>query len=115
MVSVSWRTLFGAPPWQGHASPTNVGTSIDVAMLVMAVLLILDSALCLWGVSVAFYVSALMAVVMLVFVPGGIQPAGLFLVSLLLAVATVGLDAIAARSRDYINERDHPLNLPVFG
>ena len=115
LVGLFWKQLFGAPPWQSETAAISGGTSIDFAILAVAAILVLDSALCFWGVSAAYYVSALLSVLMLVFVPGGIQLGDLFLVSVLLVGATVVLDAIAANSRDYIPERDHPLNLPVFG
>jgi len=81
----------------------------------LGAILVLDSALCFWGISSAYYVSALLSVVMLVFVPGGIQLGDLFLTSVAAAAITVVLDALAARSREYIPEKDHPMNLPVFG
>ena len=84
-------------------------------MLVVGVLLIMDSAVCFLGISPAYYASALLAVIMLVFVPGGIQAADLFVVSAVLGAATVALDAVAANTREYLPEQDHPLNLPVFG
>ena len=115
VVGVFWTRVFGAPPWQNETSLTPGGISIDIAILVVGVFLVLDSAVCFWGISAAYYVSALLSVVMPVFVPGGIQLGDLFLASSLFAVATVVLDALAANSRDYILERDHPMNLPVFG
>jgi len=91
----------------------NGGT--DYAMVIVGALLMLDSVLCFMGFSGAYYVSALISVLMLVFVPSGIQLDSLFLISVLLTAITVVLDALAANSKDYILERDHPLNLPLFG
>jgi len=110
-VGVLWVHLFGAPPWQ----TSQVSGGVDFAIVALGAILVLDSALCFWGISSAYYVSALLSVVMLVFVPGGIQLGDLFLTSVAAAAITVVLDALAARSREYIPEKDHPMNLPVFG
>ncbi len=108
VVGAFWVSLFPSTPHLNNSG-------IDYAMLIVGALLILDSALCFMGFSGAYYVSALVSVLMLVFVPSGIQLDSPFLVSVLLTAITVALDAIAANSKDYILERDHPLNLPVFG
>ena len=108
VAGVFWVSLF---PSTQHLN--NGGT--DYAMVIVGALLMLDSVLCFMGFSGAYYVSALISVLMLVFVPSGIQLDSLFLISVLLTAITVVLDALAANSKDYILERDHPLNLPLFG
>jgi hypothetical protein len=107
IAGLFWVSLF---PSMAHP---NGGA--DYATIAVGAVLVLVSVLCFMGFSSTLYASALLSVLMLVFVPGGIQLGSLFLISLLIVVATVVLDVLAARSRDYIPEKDHPMNLPVFG
>lgn len=108
VVGLFWVSIFPSTPHQ-------TGAGADYAMLALGVVLLLVSVACFTGFSGLFYVSALLSVVMLVFVPGGVRLGELFLASLGLAVTTIALDAVAANSREYIPEQNHPLNLPVFG
>ncbi|MDA4123124.1 MAG: hypothetical protein OK456_08110 [Thaumarchaeota archaeon] len=100
--------LFGATPLAGTLH-------LNGATLVVAAILVLASILCFTWLPGTFYLSALLSVLMLVFIPGGIQLADLFLFSLALAAATIVSDAMAANSKEYVPEKDHPMNLPVFG
>ncbi|MDA4112931.1 MAG: hypothetical protein OK474_02690 [Thaumarchaeota archaeon] len=84
--------------------------------------MLVDSLVCFLAFSRAFYISALLSVIVaflvLVSVAASWQtwtsypatPA-----SILLGLATVVLDIIAARRKTYVSEENHPLNLPVFG
>ena len=98
-----------------NGGPAASVSSVYYPIVAVGTILILDSTLCFIGFSSAFYGSAALALLMIAFVPGGIQPSEAFLVSILLVVATIALDLVAATRREYIPEEDHPLNLPVFG
>jgi hypothetical protein len=105
-----WNKLLDVPTYSGP-----VGHNLIVE--VVGIILLLDSLVCLLGTSRAFYASAIVSVIALALeVLGGAQvtTAG-FIFSLVLALATLGLDVMAARKRTMIAEEDHPLNLPVFG
>lgn len=94
--------------------PRSTGWS-ETALAAIVIVLVIDSLVCVVGLAWAFYVSALLSVVALPFIPGGPGLGALFLGSLLLALVTVILDVVAARRKEFISEQNHPLNLPVFG
>jgi hypothetical protein len=90
----------------------------SLAVLTFGVILLLDSVVCLLGWSRAFYASAgisLLVVLWEVLFRGGAPVLVAFIGGIALAALTIGLDVVAARTRDVIAEEDHPLNLPVFG
>jgi hypothetical protein len=105
-----WYSLFGA---QCHLSACGG----NLALIGLGAILLLDSVVCLIGLSRAFYVSAGISVIV-VFVDAtfSIQfsSAG-FIVTCALALVTIALDLVAASRKKVIAEADHPLNLPVFG
>lgn len=97
----------------------------DVLVALIGLILVVDSALCFLSFSKAFYVSAMLSVLMTVSVA---LPVWSITVSpavwgsyaslpftLILGISTLVLDLSAATKKTYVAEADHPLNLPVFG
>jgi hypothetical protein len=113
----AWGIVLGAY-LAGAYLQTDVSTgsaAVYYPIVIVGAILILDSMLCFLGFTSAFYLSAILAVAMLAFEPGGFGLNSLFISSILLAIVTVSLDAFAATRKKYVAEENHPLNLPVFG
>jgi hypothetical protein len=118
MVNGVYAAAVGA--YWGKVVPTSSGATGGLDGLFVSVLgfiLLLDSLVCLLGSSKAFYASAGISLLLVILEAAvGIQLGSSgFIGGLGLALVTVGLDVIAARTRKVISEADHPLNLPVFG
>jgi uncharacterized membrane protein len=98
---------------------------VDHIVLVLGAILLVDSLVCFLAFSRAFYISAALSVLVLFFVLFSVWAAILSIqawenypaipVSILLGIATMVLDVIAANRKTYVSEENHPLNLPVFG
>lgn len=123
LIYAGWfwsRTFFFPVP-----TPVTSVSSLPFSnwlLLGLGVVLLLDSLVSLLNWSVAFYVSAVLAVLAVLEVvvagpsPAGAQfEAGAVLLSVLLGALTIALDVLAARRKSFVPEEDHPLNLPVFG
>lgn len=89
----------------------------NIILVTAGVILLLDSVVCFFGFTNAFYVSAVLsAVIILLEVAQSIPLAGTaFVVGAILCVVTIGLDILGARRKSVVSEENHPLNLPVFG
>ena len=107
-----------------------MGSLGSVALILIGVFLLVDTAACLIGISKAFYIGAVLSALILLelvasYVLSGVppsagDPSGFvrtlgFDVSVPLAVITALVDGFAGRRRRRIAEENHPLNLPVFG
>jgi hypothetical protein len=113
-AGASWNALFGV---QCHLSACGDNWTI----VGLGAVLLLDSLVCIVGVSKAYYVSAAISALAVLLVGESIPQSGVqftsaaFILTAILAIVTIVLDVIGARSRKIIAEEDHPLNLPVFG
>lgn len=100
-------------PAMSTAPPGLEGT----ITVVLAVLLVLDSLVCLIGPRIAFYSLALIALLIDLIVAinySSIAPYSLY-VTLALVSLSLALGLVAARERTGVSEQSHPMNLPVFG
>jgi hypothetical protein len=123
MIYAGWfwgRTFFFPIPIPAGVS--EIATAVNPELLGLGVILVLDSLVCFLNWTKAFYASAFLSVLgILIVVAVGPSPngpefvLGAFLVSVSLGMLTIALNVVAARSRTFVPEQDHPLNLPVFG
>ncbi len=117
-VSAGFGVLTGV--WTAVASYTarsSVPTLGFNFALSLAILLVIDSLLCLVGPRRIFYTSAfLSAILVAVFVLGSAANAtAVVLITLGMAGVTFVLSILAARSEPKVSEQSNPMNLPVFG
>ncbi len=86
-------------------------------LLALAVILVLDSAICFLGWVEALYASAAISALGVMGIAiGGVELAtSAFAFSAFVGLLAISLDILAARRTVFIPEEDHPLNLPVFG
>jgi hypothetical protein len=121
-VGAYWNQVFG----YGQGGVSCLGSCIpfgaDHIVLVLGVVLLVDSLVCFLAFSRAFYVSAIVSVLILLLVLVSVAPPSQIWANhptipatLLLGIATAVLDVVAARRKTYVSEENHPLNLPVFG
>jgi hypothetical protein len=111
IAGVYWKVLFQSSGVGNILPPTNF------VIVGIAVLLVLDSVICLVGISKAFYASAVISLAMVgaeFAMGGGLDTTGA-IVALPLMVVTVAMDIVGATRKQYVSEENHPLNLPVFG
>jgi hypothetical protein len=119
LVNGAWTVAAGA--YWSHVfqfqqvSPT-MGPE-NVALLILGIVLLLDSLACFFGLNQALYVSAAISLLSILDIAaGGVQLSGLaFIASGTLSAITIALDVVGARRRVIVLEKDHPLNMPVFG
>ena len=109
VAGAEWRQIFGIY-MRSHVSD-------NLILMALGVVLVIDALVCFRGVLEAFYVSVVLAVIAVVgMLSWGVQVGnGGFLLTLVLAAATIVVDLLAARRKTWVPEEDHPLNLPVFG
>jgi hypothetical protein len=121
LVNGAWGILSGIY-WYRFYHPAafpgpNTDTSLNLIVLSLGIILLLDSAVCFIGPSVAFYASAVLSAILLVYelslsISFGSAET---ILAIVLALATIVLDVAAARVKKVVSEENHPLNLPVFG
>lgn len=104
----------------GLCAPVSIGRCTSLFGLLeeaLAVVLILDSAICLFGPRKVFYstagLSAILAVIVLFASAANPLSVGALTVGLLGVVSIVSV--MAARWEPKVSEQAHPMNLPVFG
>jgi hypothetical protein len=108
-----WKMLFQSQ----SLGVNNILPPTNLVIIGIAVLLVLDSVVCLVGISKAFYASAVISLAMVgaeFAMGGGLDTTGA-MVALPLMVVTVAMDIVGATRKQYVSEENHPLNLPVFG
>ena len=117
LVNGVWTAAAGAYWSHAFGASTRLNTGENPILLVLGVLILLDSLVCFLGPLEAFYASAALSFVSIVGIASWGAPlaSGGFLVSAILAAATIGLTIQGARRKTVVPEEDHPLNLPVFG
>jgi hypothetical protein len=121
-VGAYWNQIFSIGSGDISCTGSCYPAGTDHIVLVLGVVLLIDSLVCLLAFSRAFYISAILSVLVLLLVLA--LTAGLSLAwashpaipaTIILGIATAVLDVIAARRKTYVSEENHPLNLPVFG
>lgn len=110
-------STFGGTVVCGRVPCFNGAPSYGTAIFALCLVLVVDSVASLMAPKVAFYASALIAIIIGAAVAAG---SGFTLTSWVMSVAvlagmTVALDLLAARGITGVSEQSHPMNLPVFG
>ncbi len=111
-----WGVVAGIYPKQVFGVQSLTGSG-DFWLLAVGALLVLGSMACFVGLQTAYYVSAALAILLVVdmlLFGAPISDLG-FILSALFGLITVVLDLIATRRKPIVSEENHPLNLPVFG
>lgn len=85
--------------------------------LTVAIILVLDSFLALFGPKRIFYVSALLSALMAgsEWLGSGSDATVVNMLIIAMACVTLVLSILAARLEPKVSEQYHPMNLPVFG
>ena len=124
-VGAFWHQLFGLELADISCAGSCSLFGLEHIVLVLGFILLVDSLVCFLAFSRAFYVSAALSVLVLLLVFFSVGSATVSIqawasypaipISIMLAIATLVLDVVAARRKTYVSDELHPLNLPVFG
>ena len=93
------------------------GCGNEPAIQALGVVVLAVSLVCFLGFAKAFYGSAglsALAIVVFAFYSGKLEDLA-FAVTIVLGIAAVAVDVVAASRKPVVDEQNHPLNLPVFG
>jgi hypothetical protein len=95
----------------------SLGSSVLFSgMLVLGVAMLIDAALCFYGMKYAFHFAIVIALLIIVAdVLAGSPLSGLHLPVTILTLLSLAASIVAARSSPGIPEQANPMNLPVFG
>ncbi len=123
LLSWSWgSTVICVPSGSSGCNGPAMAPVLSQGALTLAVLLLLDGAIGVWGAKFAFYVGvALSAALLLAATYGALNWGADVLAGIPswvgAGLATVGIaaNAAAARTKGQLSEQANPMNLPVFG
>ena len=119
VVSAAWTILGVSLGFLVHRTcfGIDVCTSSDMGWVVqlLAVVLLVVSAICFIGPKSLFYLSAFFTAILGVSAYLTTDMTGILQLTLLLYAASLVLSVVAARRQAMVSEQSHPMNLPVFG